>query len=347
MGYLDIASDKVTNSNCSSRYSSYYGADQLFDNNTSTFWENNGADAFPHWAHVQLAFARTPIRISITSRPSYGSRAPKEFIFYGSNTGSFSGEEIALYTSGQETGWGSGETRSFTFANTTAFLYFRLKVISSNNASLVNISSLKIEIDDTTGEENTPTLPADLSGGQTYSQSSSWDGSYTGSKAFDNNTSTLWHTAGASSPPHWVQVQFGTATRITLMTWTPRLSDSNYNPKDFSIKGSNTGSFSGEETTIATFSLADEWFSRNKRYFLFSNANSYLYYRIVITSEMASGTLLMVSEIELMELDIVDHTIITLKYRTGATSALCEAATYQEYTDPFDSEGFVQLRVEG
>lgn len=42
-----------------------------------------------------------------------------------------------------------------------------------------------------------------------------------------------------------------------------------------------------------------------------------------------------------------DHSVITLKYRTGATSALCEAATYQEYTIPFDSEGFVQLRVEG
>ena len=49
----------------------------------------------------------------------------------------------------------------------------------------------------------------------------------------------------------------------------------------------------------------------------------------------------------LLEGEDVDHTVITLKYRTGATSALCEAATYQEYTDPFDSEGFVQLRVEG
>jgi hypothetical protein len=49
----------------------------------------------------------------------------------------------------------------------------------------------------------------------------------------------------------------------------------------------------------------------------------------------------------LLEGEDVDHTVITLKYRTGATSALCEAETYQEYTVPFDSEGFVQLRVEG
>jgi hypothetical protein len=347
MGYFDVAADKVTNTNCSSRYSVLYGADTLFDNNTNTFWENDESEAFPHWVQVQFPFARTPIRISITSRPSYGSRAPKEFIFYGSNTGNFSGEETALYTSGEETGWGSDETRSFTFANTTSFFYFRLKIISGNDATYLDISSLKIEIDDTTGEENTPTLPADLSGGQIYSQSSSWDNSCIGSKAFDDNTTTLWHTAGASSPPHWVQVQFGSATRITLMTWKPRVSDTNYNPKDFNIKGSNTGSFSGEETTIATFSLADEWYSRNTRYFLFSNANSYLYYRIVITSEMASGTLLMVSEIELMELDIVDYSVITLKYRTGATEELCAAADYIEYTGEFDSEGYVQLRVEG
>lgn len=345
MGYLDIASsDKVTDFNCSSRYSGSYGAEKLFDNDTSTFWEN--FEVFPQWASIQLPFARTPIRISITARTSYGSRAPKEFVFYGSNTGSFSGEETALYTSGQETGWGSGETRSFTFSNTTAFLYFKLKIISSNTVNLVNIASLKIEIDDTTGEENTPTIPSDLSGGQTYSQSSSWDGSYVGSKAFDDNTSTLWHTASVSLP-HWIQIQFSSAQRVTLMTWTPRENNTNYNPKDFSIKGSNTGSFSGEETTIATFALSDEWYSRNKRYFFFANTNSYTYYRVVLTSMMQFGNLAMASEIEFMTLDIVDHSVITLKYRTGATSALCEAATYQQYTTPFDSEGYVQLRVEG
>jgi hypothetical protein len=52
-----------------------------------------------------------------------------------------------------------------------------------------------------------------------------------------------------------------------------------------------------------------------------------------------------IQEIQVLE----DEPIIgvLLKYRTGATSALCEAATYQEYTTPFDSEGFVNLRVEG
>jgi len=37
---------------------------------------------------------------------------------------------------------------------------------------------------------------------------------------------------------------------------------------------------------------------------------------------------------------------VQLKYRTGATSGACEAAAWSDYTDLFDSAGFVQVRVD-
>jgi phage-related minor tail protein len=37
---------------------------------------------------------------------------------------------------------------------------------------------------------------------------------------------------------------------------------------------------------------------------------------------------------------------VTLRYRHGADEAACLAAAYQDYTIPFTSLGFVQVRVE-
>lgn len=37
---------------------------------------------------------------------------------------------------------------------------------------------------------------------------------------------------------------------------------------------------------------------------------------------------------------------LALKYRTGATDIECQAASWNNYTEPFSSLGYVQVRVE-
>jgi len=345
VGYLDIT-DKYSEISCSSKVQVDYGPDKLFDNNSGTSWECSGPASWPEWIKIRIPFSRKPTRISITPRSGLQARAPKQFVFYGSNTGSFSGEETTLYTSGQETGWGDLEERNFDFTNTDSFIYFKLNITSSNTSTIVSMSSFKIKVNDSTELNNYPLIGPDLSEGQIYLQSSYWDSSFVSRKAFDNDSSTLWHSAGATNPPHWIQIKFDSPKRVTLITWLARLSSNWYVPIAFNIKGSNTGNFSGEETTIESFSVSSEWLvGTQKRYFYFSNENSYIYYRVTVTQ--SSGQNSMIAEMEFILALIKDHSVIILKYRTGATSALCEAATYQEYTAPFDSEGFVQLRVEG
>jgi len=58
--------------------------------------------------------------------------------------------------------------------------------------------------------------------------------------------------------------------------------------KDFSIKASNTGSFSGEEVTLYT-GINEPYWSQDLKEYTFSNLNEYKYYRIVITSNYSGN----------------------------------------------------------
>ena len=51
--------------------------------------------------------------------------------------------------------------------------------------------------------------------------------------------------------------------------------------------------------------------------------------------------------IQLLQNEYAAGDTVTLKYRTGADQAACEAADWTEYAAPFDSLGFVQVRVDG
>ena len=90
--------------------------------------------------------------------------------------------------------------------------------------------------------------------GATFTASSSLSG-YPVANAFDNNTSTIWHTDGSPTSA-WVQVQFPSAVSISAFSITPR-SDQNDRLDAFTLQASNDGS---TWTTIYTGSnLASDW----------------------------------------------------------------------------------------
>jgi len=96
----------------------------------------------------------------------------------------------------------------------------------------------------------------------------------------------------------WGQIQFSSAKTInkaTIRTY------GNYSGagKQITIKASNTGAFSGEETTVYTSAADLTWGNNETKTFTFSNGTAYTYYR---TYHLGNNTgALETSEIEMME----------------------------------------------
>lgn len=136
---------------------------------------------------------------------------------------------------------------------------------------------------------------SDFTGGQTYTQSNYYSPFY-GSLAFDNNTGTNWYVY--TSFPEWVKIQLGAAKKAAkLRMYNGTTAES---PKSFTLQGSNTGAFTGEQTTLLTvsnytWSGAGVWAEWE-----FSNDTNYSYYRIYVTAN-GGGAALRLNEIEMME----------------------------------------------
>lgn len=99
---------------------------------------------------------------------------------------------------------------------------------------------------------------------------SEFSGSYQAWQAFDNNVSTFW-SASPTSFPHWVQIDLGSGNAITPTAIVIAPSNTvTMVPYDFVILGSNTGSFSGEETTLYSAAPgASGWSANTDRTFTF------------------------------------------------------------------------------
>lgn len=119
--------------------SSNYPSDtpaQAFDGNPVTPWSSNGTST--GWIRAQLSSAKILTDYVLTSRASFPTRAPKNWTFEGSNDGS------TWTTLDTRTGvtWTSGQTRAFSFANSTAYLYYRLNVTLNNGDTYLDLAEM-------------------------------------------------------------------------------------------------------------------------------------------------------------------------------------------------------------
>lgn len=87
------------------------------------------------------------------------------------------------------------------------------------------------------------------------SADSEYTGEFPAFQVLDGNNATRWASANTAMP-HWVQVDLGPGNGIlpNWIRWRAYNDGTDYSPASGNIKGSNTGSFSGEETTFQTFS---------------------------------------------------------------------------------------------
>lgn len=239
-------------------------------------------------------------------------RAPStslsDFQIRGSETGSFSGEEVTLFTGTRTAATGVAEY--FTWSNTTAFRYYQLFVINttgsavevqelelfetsvglspsvSSNGSSFEYSNVPTSLvgytsSDSIESTNIKITPTDenygediLDSGLLSARFATSTGSGSNGTEIDNNTNTQWQNDFTSAPsPHFLRYQFSSPVSVdSVMIYF-------HSMKDFRIEGSN------DFVTWTTLLTVLDDPNRSKKepiYYNFTNSSSYSYYRIIM-----------------------------------------------------------------
>ena len=102
------------------------GADRAIDGQTNTYWTTNGVAAA--WIQFRYFNAFASTQYTIRRRDDIPNRNPKDWTFEGSNNGS---SWTVLDTRTGITWPTSGEVKTFSFSNTTAYLYYRVNITAN------------------------------------------------------------------------------------------------------------------------------------------------------------------------------------------------------------------------
>lgn len=146
-----------------------------------------------------------------------------------------------------------------------------------------------------TGAGSTALYGADVATGST-ANAESVNGANAAANAIDDNNGTQWNATGATA---WLKLQLAAPATIGMLRiYSPGVGAG---PEDFTVEGSNTGAFAGEEDTLLTVvgnvpPVAAGWME-----FVLDVFASYAYIRINV-SAMAGGGNVAIYEMELLPL---------------------------------------------
>lgn len=101
------------------------------------------ANANTGWLKFTAPTPQAVAGYTIVNEPSEPARAPKNWTFEGSNTGSFSGEQTVMDTRVGETGW-NGTIRTYTCSAPGTFQYFRLNITLNNGDALIRLLEVQL-----------------------------------------------------------------------------------------------------------------------------------------------------------------------------------------------------------
>lgn len=107
------------------------------DAHPGTFWTTNGTSS--GWLRYQLAGASVVTTYAISRRNDIPNRNPKTWTFEGSNDGS---SWTVLDTQTNITWPTADEVKTFNFANSTAYLYYRLNISANNGDTYLSVADL-------------------------------------------------------------------------------------------------------------------------------------------------------------------------------------------------------------
>jgi hypothetical protein len=259
---------------------------KLFDG-TSGLWYSDDGDA--QWVQYQFDAAKTIYQMTMTAVNSADSnRAPNEFTIVGSNTGAFAGEETLLLTVDDAPTWIAGETKTWTFDAIGEFTHYRMNITGKpgpfgyGTEYVVDSWGLLGE-DVPATSDLIPAMTSNTTPSGVASASSEYGASYAIWKAMDQS-SGLWYSG--SDVTQWVQYEFDTVKEVSSVTIkAPNNGDYIRTPNEFTIVGSNTGDFGGEETLLLTVSDAHQFTQDSSNTWVFDTTGSFTHYRMNITGK--------------------------------------------------------------
>lgn len=145
-----------------------------------------------------------------------------------------------------------------------SYTYYRLHACTSTGTHTTSDAAIgNIEFHTGTGQSGTeyPTTnltSATSESGITISHGYAYNSTYHSWKAFDLTTGSMWWTlgSGVTAATNWIQLQKSSA--FTAQSMQLYIKNSYNDCSGFQIYGSNTGAFSGEETTIGRITNLNE-----------------------------------------------------------------------------------------
>ena len=158
----------------------------------------------------------------------------------------------------------AGATATYTPSNVQN-RYLRIRGVTSVGAD----TSARLAIEDlrfwtaaggTGTKYPTTNLTSDTSEtGIVVSAGHSYSATYAPWKACDSSVSSMWWALGTSAANNWWQIQWesGTYSTIPIIKSMVIRFDGQTDASFFSLKGSNTGAFSGEETDYGIFQILE------------------------------------------------------------------------------------------
>lgn len=121
-----------------------YPPTYAFDNNTATFWHTENPNTLPSWIKYDFGAGVTKTIRKWTLRNrnggEYAQQSPKNFVLQGSNDNS---NWTDLDTHTNET-WTQGEMKTYSFANATAYRYYRLYITAVLSGALCSIAEIEL-----------------------------------------------------------------------------------------------------------------------------------------------------------------------------------------------------------
>lgn len=228
-------------------------------------WVSNGAD-LPTWWKMRLADPTVLTGYRFTGSDYSTGRSPKDFTLSGSN------DDSSWTTLDTRTGisWSISEAKTFTFSNTTAYLYYRIDVTATNNGDYTTIWFL----------EFIPLVLVSASAKTTLDVEGALRALRNGMFTTASDPA-LWHwVSNGGDLPTWHKTRFGTPLICTSYAFTGSDYRGQRSPKNFTLSGSNDDS---SWTTLDT-RTGISWSISERKTFTFSNSTAYAYYRIDVTA---------------------------------------------------------------
>lgn len=267
MGSAALANVTTNNLDAKAAYSSYYYY-EAFDNNLTTGYEwawssaanimTSSIDTTPVW--LDIAFFKPTVMGAFKFYPRVNGY-PSRFAIYGSNTGAFKSADRTLVLESGTLSYASHPGWTAWFENTGTkirYKFFRIYFLDSYTyfptlTGINGITEVGFKIDDTSYNATTFKWERNITS-RTVTASVG-----TGNNAFANNATAWKIDATTFIPDCWLQLQLP-ASR-SFAGW--RINDyqsTSYGkgvPGNYSLYGSNTGAFSGEQTTIFNNAVFD------------------------------------------------------------------------------------------